>query len=216
MDTNSEYIKNMFHHPNYDKAPNIVIKTVVNNDVVDMYRSLKNGPLAYFQYSSISANTGFDDIVNNKKDIYLNNDLKQSYLDKKYKNPRLTDLTQEIIEDRTIEWIDLWDKFEDGSRQPYLSTLIIPMQISKDTEKTSKSNEEFNKTFFKNYTTSTIWGFLCIDHQSRNYFSNIEDAKNMVSKDIGYILADTISLYLMFFYNHITGSKTVKRYTDTL
>ena len=34
---------------------------------------------------------------------------------------------------------------------------------------------------------------------------------NLPFKEIGYIIADILSLYLMYFYNHISGSTTVEK-----
>jgi hypothetical protein len=118
------------------------------------------------------------------------------------------DLTKE-------NWSDIWTEFEDGTKQPYLSTLIIPMSISKDKEINDDYEKEYNKKFFKS-DKATLWGFLCIDHSESDFFKNIEEEKNFKCEDLGYIFSDIISLYLMFMYNHIAGSRTVQRYTATI
>ena len=55
-------------------------------------------------------------------------------------------------------------------------------------------------------------GFLCFDHKDVKYFNLDEE----VLIKIGYIIADILTLYLMYFCNHITGSKTINEINKLL
>jgi hypothetical protein len=65
--------------------------------------------------------------------------------------------------------------------------------------------EKFSNKIIHRESNRTVWGFLCFEYLEKNVFSNTEE-NDIVNTS--YIIADILSLYLMFFYNHISGSKT--------
>ena len=96
--------------------------------------------------------------------------------------------------------------------------LIIPMSISNtDLDK----NSLFYKHFFEKQSGAiartkyldkdiekikTIFGFCVIKFENKD-LSNIKSLE-----DIGFIVTDILSLYLVFFYNYTSGSETVREF----
>lgn len=200
-----------------DEPPRITVKTIQDNqEVLNIYRS--SNP-ANFNLTKIKDNTGFKELLENNLYSYINNDISQSFIDGEYYNPRLDYNLKEELKNKEIEWKDCW-KLEDedkelGIETPeyYTSTLILPMSIRSDNDDKNEDSTFFNK-FFKKINgqedSRTVWGFLCFDHEKKDYFKNDEFI------NIGYIIADILSLYLMYYYNHVSGSITFQKIDDHL
>ncbi|MCT7610378.1 hypothetical protein N5U14_05930 [Aliarcobacter butzleri] len=198
---------------NSASAPRMSIKSISQDVVVEIYKSHSKD--FNFRVIKISDNTAFDNILNDNKKYFFSNDLEKLFLEKKYKNPRLNIELMEKLKSKEITWEECWVKYklQDKSSNSYKSTVVIPMAIR--SEDKDKEHPEFYENFFKNVNHSknsrTIWGFLCFDHKNRKYFINEEDIVSL-----GYIFADILSLYLMFFYNFFTSSKTIELIDKTL
>lgn len=198
-------INNIFKSIGIPNSPKVTIKTLEDSSVLDFFRSNKTNK---FEVSSIKSNTGFDCIMSSPKTMYyLNHDLEKSFLDGEYVNPRLDDSLKEKLRNGTILWKDCWKPLYDGSKDEYLSTLIIPMAIRINDDDDSLFKEKFSENISHGESSRTVWGFLCFDYPERNVLKEYEeDVKN-----VSYIIADVLSLYLMFFYNHISGSTTFSK-----
>lgn len=189
-----------------DNKPRIAIKTLENGSVLDFFRSHSRANL---KTSSIQSNTGFSEIMSSSKIMnYLNNDIESDFLKGLYKNPRLKDELREKLASTQIEWKDCWIPLENTKDIfDYRSTLIIPMAIRVNENDSEQFLQKFSEKIRHSEGLRTVWGFLCFDYAEKNVFIAKEDAL----KDAGYIIADIISLYLMFFYNHVAGSETFKK-----
>ena len=137
-----------------------------------------------------------------------------------YENNRVVLLEKELLLNGTISWKDCWKGYnnEENSNDFYNSTFVIPMSITSDNE--DHNSIFYNKFFSKNdnnkltSNTRVIWGFLCFDSKQKNYFNEIEKIYN--STDLGFIIADILSIYLVFFYNYTSASETIQKYEEML
>lgn len=207
LNENIEKIYSMLKSIGLDKEPNITIKTLENGAVLDFFRSHANANLSTTQ---IESNTGFSEIMNDSKCMhFIRHDLEADFIHGEYNNPRLDVGLRDKFKSGQISWEECWTNIEGSEKKSshYRSTLIIPMSIRLN----ENDDEKFIKKFSQNVSHSekvrTVWGFLCFDSTEKNIFIDMEDEL----KDIGYIVADILSLYLMFFYNHITGSETFNK-----
>lgn len=213
LDENTQYIENIFKSLNKTSLPRITIKAISDSEVLNIYR---NTIPSNFNRSAIIENTGFLNILRDNQLSFLENNLPLKFQEETYKNPRLNDDLREDFIQNKITWKDCWKVADnDEVLEYYSSTLIIPMSIrSEEKDMTDKS---FYKHFFqdiqKHDASRTVWGFLCFDHTEVDFFQN-EDHDDF--QDIGYIIADILSLYLMFFYNHLPASKTINEIEKTL
>lgn len=209
---NKEPIFEIFKSLNKETMPRISIKVIQDDSVVNLFSSSKN--MNIFSLSKITENTGFDEILNKNKLIFLENNIPERFKNNQYKNPRLkVTACKDFIENK-IKWKDCWQGDNEDSIEYYSSTLIVPMSMRND--ENDMENKEYFEHFFKKikqYKDSrTIWGFLCFDSISTDYF---ESKKNPdLYTDLTYIIADQLSLYLIFFYNYTTGSKTMMEIRD--
>ncbi len=204
---NQMYINKIFRTLGKEKIPRVTIKTLHGDSVLNIYRSTK---FTDFSLTSIEENTGFSEILKNDKLSFLDNNLPKSFMDGDYKNPRLIQEQRQKFKNGNISWKDCWKNITDDEEiEYYSSTLIIPMSIRSD--EIDKRNMNFYSHFFEDIVqhkdSRTIWGFLCFDSIEAEYFTG-ENQSNFVNT--GYIISDILSLYLMYFYNHISGSKTIK------
>ncbi len=193
-------------------APRICIKVVKSGKIAEGYRSEKR---TYFlSEHSPGENTGFESVVENGT-YYLENNIPESAIKGYYKNPRLDPLrvhnykasrkSRFVQESIDQDWVDCW--FREPSDPPpikwqcacYKSTLIIPMTLINN-----DLDSEFRDTFFGPVPEESraIWGFLCFDHPTTEYFNEEDDVK------IGYIFADVLSLYFISAHIHNSRSKT--------
>ena len=91
------------------------------------------------------------------------------------------------------------------------------MSITSDNEDKNSSFynaffEEKNESIAKSQTRS-IWGFACFDSQQKDYFKSL---KHIDFLDLGYIISDILSIYLVYFYNYTITSKTILEYENSL
>lgn len=207
FELNKEYIDRIFKDLGKRNPPRITIKTIQMDEVLNIYNS---SSLTNFQMNKIVDNTGFYDILYNNKIVFLENNIQNKFKNSSYINPRLDNNQRKKFKKGEIEWKDCWKK-NDGynSLEYYSSTLILPMSIRSDDN--DENDIEFYNHFFKNVEqhkdSRTVWGFLCFDDKEINYFMNDD---NSDFAEIGYIISDILSLYLMYFYNHVSGSTTIK------
>lgn len=178
--------------------PRLCFKSYRNEDkkIHDVFRNFSNPFL-------INNNTGFIE-VNNYRKFYISYNIPKEAKDRKYKNSRLKmnmvdRYTPYENEDyfengNDTEWQSCWKGYKKGNGNKvipescYKSTLIIPISLvyehlSEFVLKRLKIDESFDGTLF---------GYLCLDHQCQEYFS-----ENMPDVDIGYILADMLSFYII-------------------
>jgi len=212
-DSNKNYIENIFKALGKKDFPRITIKTLHGENVLDIYRS--SHP-SNFNSTNINENTGFFNILKNNELFYLNNDLPQSFKNNVYVNPRLKEEYRNKFSNDVIDWKDCWNPLKENEIiEYYSSTLILPMSIRsiEDDENDLNFYNHFFQEIEQHKDSRTIWGFLCFDHDTINYFDNLKK-DDFVS--VGYIISDMLSLYLMYFYNHISGSQTIKKVEEKL
>lgn len=205
---NVTHIKNIFDSAGIDQEPRITIKVMEEyKTVLDIFRSEGT---ASFTTSSVNDNTGFKSIMDfSTKLNFMSNDLEEDFKNGIYKNPRLNDELRTDLIEGNINWEDCWHPLQDGDdkKYAYRSTVIIPMSLKAE----DSDPKEFIKHFFEDVEYSggkrTVWGFLCFDYEEKNIFLDKEETV----ENIGYIIADELSLYLIFFYNHIFGSHTFNK-----
>lgn len=212
LESNKEPIFDVFRSLNNETLPRITIKVIQDDSVLNIFSSTKD--MAEFVVSKIIENTGFDEILNKNKLIFLENNLPEKFKNNQYKNPRLKKIAYKDFISNKIKWKDCWVGSDEKDIEYYSSTLIVPMSIRNDDN--DSEHEEYFNHFFKNikqYKDSrTIWGFLCFDSINTDYF---ESKKNPdLYSDLAYIIADQLSLYLIFFYNYTSGSKTILEIRD--
>ena len=201
FEKNAEFISNTIGLK--DDKLRFSIKVVEEQYVIDLFRN--HNLESFFHESLYSENSAFDQIMNFNAKYYINNDIEKSYLDGNYKNPRLK---------KDTPWEKAWKEYNSVniSNQFYNSTLVIPISITvyeldKDTLFYNKYFEQNNDTKI-NTKTRAIWGFVCFDSKQRNYF---DEQSNL---DLGFIIADILSLYVIFYYNFAISSKTVLDYEE--
>lgn len=205
FEENKLLITNIFNSIGKESPPRINIKTIQGNEVLNIYNSSN---FTNFHTSLIKKNTGFSEILHNNKYFYLENNIPDKYINFKYKNVRIEG-DRILLKRNKISWKECWVNLDNNSTiEYYSSTLILPMSIR--SELNDKKDILFYNHFFKDVEqhkdSRTIWGFLCFDDTEINYFKD-ENKTDFIT--IGYIIADMLSLYLMYFYNHISGSSTI-------
>jgi len=211
--SNKQYINNIFKSLDKKESPRITIKTIHGEKVLNIYRSTK---ATNFHSSFIKKNTGFFEILYNNKTSFLCNDIPSAFKNGTYENPRLDSSKKKLFQSTQIEWKDCWlSSDQDNFLEYYSSTLIIPMSIRSDESDLKEQNfyDHFFREIAHNQDSRTVWGFLCFDNPSTNYFT-LEKEKEF--EEISYIIADILSLYLMYFYNHISGSSTIQEIEETI
>jgi len=201
-----------------DKDLRFTIKIINNEHVTDIFRNHEINTLFY--ESKYSDNSAFSEIMDNEKKYFYCDDLHQLFLENKYKNPRLKSNTRELLEVEKKKWKDCWTNYDQSFEEKtsyYNSSLVIPMSITSENE---NINEDFYKAFFEQNSdssisskTRSIWGFVCFDSKETNYFKNLEYIDFL---DLSFIISDILSIYLVYFYNYTTTSKTIIEYEKSL
>ncbi|MBF0556672.1 MAG: hypothetical protein HQK96_19315 [Nitrospirae bacterium] len=112
-------------------------------------------------------------------------------------------------------WCSCW-KFDDDEKRvlPWQefcakSTLIIPMTL-RNNKSALDVDSDFKKDFFYRNEEKDTWGFLCFDHPCEDYFDQELD------KYIGFIFADTLSLYFLCADIYTVRSKYYNEAEDIL
>ncbi len=171
-----------------------------NTYIEDLYRDKDD----YFFSQARRANehTPFDDILFNNKSFFISNDLEEDFKQHKYRNPRLIgSKIEELIEGTSVKWEDCWQKHDNlNELKLYNSLMVIPMTLKNNPELKSSFKKEFFNGCKK--CEGMIWGFFCLDSIEKNAFAS----KDLQS--IGKIIADILSLYFIFYYEHTDGSET--------
>ena len=203
---NFKFIKNTFG--SNDDNLKFTIKIINGKYVTDIFRGYDINN-SFYEYEYIN-NTAFDEIMNNNKKYFYADNLEDLYKIGKYKNPR--------IKNKSEEWKECWSGYDNDDKTDnyYNSTLVIPMSITSDDEDKESS---FFKAFFeetdKDIPTRTIWGFICFDSKKTDYFKNL-NLENSNFIDLGYIISDILSIYLVYFYNYTITSNTIIEYEESL
>jgi len=208
---NFEFVRNTFGL--FDKDIRMTIKMIDGDEVIDIYRS-KYEELV-FGASIIEENSGFNEILSKKSSYYLNDDIEKSFLEGKYKNPRLDEKCAAKLKEKKVDFKECWKKYREGLNDYYNSTLIIPMSITMNEE---DKDSIFYNDFLKRDNQARlrvdeklIWGFFCLDSKKKNFFSAID---MFDAVDLGFVIADILSLYLIFFYNYTSGSEIVNKFLE--
>lgn len=193
-------------------SPRICIKGVTpEREISDFIRDHR---ITGMKKTPIESNTGFKHVSDNGT-YYLCQNIPVSATVGTYINPRLMDgfvrsfspkfLFKFKRDKIDLDWCRCWDVEPDSKNHLhweyscYKSTLIIPMTLINN-----ELSDTFKTSFFKNnpLDNRTIWGFLCIDHPTINYFDEEKDIK------MGYIFADILSLYFISTYIHTEASES--------
>ncbi len=213
---NFEYLLRYYSLGSRSRFPaRICIKLARDNYIVDAFRQKR---IYRVESHPIDRNTGFKYVFDNGT-YYLRNNLPGEAIRGLYINPRLDDqrvrnykpprFHRDIID---FKWCDCWNKDPgpipaDWNLSCYKSTLIVPMTLINN-----ELDNEFKDSFFnvKPYNNRTIWGFLCFDHPTVNYFKEDEDMS------VGYIFADVLSLYFLSTHIHTSISNTFGKASSKL
>lgn len=162
-------------------------------------------------------NTGFD-YVNQHGIYYIENNIPNVAKQKKYVNERLHAGAAENYKikmprwyaigkkpyRKDEEWVACWHKV--GTVAPaektcYKSTLIIPISLVNNARHLMP---DFVEHFKAQGCDKIIFGYLCFDHVSTDFFIEHKDVP------FGYILADIFSCYLVTRLQYTLKSKTIK------
>lgn len=208
-DKNYEYLKRYFYGSGRSfKDPRLCIKVCQGDNIVDI--KFRDRGEYIVKPHSIELNTGFSKAYKSGK-AFLINDIPGLAKEGSYENPRLKKVEAAKYSSKPleclyrkikpgykdIEWMKCWRTTNDGverdglpdSDSAYKSTYIFPMTLIG-----ANISHEFRKRFGVDALkdeSRAIYGFLCIDHEERNYFEEKLDWK------IGYVFADLISHYLI-------------------
>ena len=205
------------------ELPRICIKGHYKEKIVDLFRSDNLIPKGG---DPIESNTGFNEVYNTGKYFLCNNipDLEKNL---KYINPRLDskkataynkiqvdfllkfiiNIGNILFDKSDTEWAMCWNDYnshdtrESINRSFYKSTLIVPMTLW------NSQIQQPLADLFKLSDSDTermIFGYLCFDHTSVDFFDSIDI-------EVGYIYADLISLYIINNLMYTSYSNTYKK-----
>jgi len=204
---NSTYAKECFKERRR-LEPRVCVKLYEKNsetgkgEIVDFYR---DSQLYKSPNYPIDRNKGFNNVITSGK-WYLCNNIPENVRKNNYENPRLNNGRANLFNLSLLElykinkkekadpkWINCWEDIEDQEgpeRRPtdiecYKSVMIIPMTLIGN-----DLYPEFTEDFqIDPEDDRAIYGFLCIDHHTIEYFKDVPDSF------VGYIFADLMSLY---------------------
>lgn len=194
--------------------PRVCIKASYKKQIIELFRDRQ---VDYDVEYAISTNTGFQSVIDAGK-YYLCNNMPDEYIKGNYKNPRLKNNSEinyspsilrniassQVSDDIDNEWIKCWRDNNTGNfNQFYKSTLIIPMTLANN-----ELSEQYKALINIMRQDRTIFGFLCIDHVKKKFFNELSDI------DIGYIIADLLSLFLITRLNYTESSLTFNKSVD--
>lgn len=193
------------------QPPRICLKAnlgKVDKTIVPLIREKRVG---YISDCYVHENTGFEYTQKNGTS-YLCQNIPKSAKNGLYKNPRL--IKDEVANysnnlncnERIDEnWVKCWRGNKEESETTatedyqncYKSTLIIPLTLWNN-----RLVSRFIKKFRMKNVDRTIFGYLCFDHISTDYFYPVFDV------DSGYVYADILSLYLLVRFVYLNQSET--------
>lgn len=228
---NFSYLLNYFvDRSNY--LPRISLKVFINKQMRTLFRDRYIYPNRESNITLTNEeNTGFIEIAEGSP-FYLNNNIPESARKGEYINPRLIqervknyqepssiDKITSLFEKRIdTEWIKCWRDInyqspESENYKPcpielcYKSTLIVPLALGMNDIR----DESNFLNFFQIDPTKdrAIFGFLCLDHVSVNFFKPADIR-------VVYIVSNLLSLYLIQYTKNTTGSKAVKQVKNYL
>ncbi len=190
----------------------ICIKARRGDEIYDLYRA-GDYDKKWSSYP-LKENTGFWKI-DDSGEYFIENNIPQAVKDERYKNKRIdknkvsrytppSNFLKRINKFRKScddpRWVECWDT---GKRRVpmkescYKSTLIVPMTLlNNNLSETCKKKLGFNESYDKH-----TYGFLCFDHRDIDFFDKKIDV------DIGYIVADWLSLYMVDRINYFDKSE---------
>lgn len=206
-----------FLHDYFDNRskinPRFCIKANYQDRIIELFRDKQ---VKYYTDYETENNTGFFKVKEEGK-YYLCNNIPKDYLNGKYCTPRLKTISdskyspsfiknlmnsQSIISN-DIHWQNCWvDDCDANNDAFYKSTLIIPMTLLNN-----ELSIQYKILININKLDRTIFGFLCMDHVNTNYFNESSDI------DMGYIIADLLSFFLINRLNYTESSTT---FTDSV
>jgi hypothetical protein len=206
--------------------PRLCVKGI-NSDYLFVLERDSHDPAIPEDKILLSENSAFSEIASGK-DFFLCNDIPKAVSLGTYKNGRIDSAAASIYRRKVKsntgcllsllrfllsflrllpskssfypdkEWRKCWKLPESGSASVfpdsafYKSTLVIPMSF-----KTDNMEEEFIDEFqVDSKLDRAIFGFLCFDHPEIDAFNRESDV------EFGYILADTLSQYLILQLTH--------------
>lgn len=160
-------------------------------------------------------NSGIYAVQNNGR-FFICNDIPQEALIGDYTNPRLngesvkqykapnffkTHILKKKIDDSWLKcWVDYRPEVKNDA-SCYKSTLIVPMTLVNN----PSSSQFLQQTMIGlSKHDRFIYGFLCFDHMEKGYFSDNDI-------NVGYIVADLLSFYMINELNFTKFSETYKK-----
>ena len=201
---NFDYLRSYFMATR-GAAPRLCIKgSFLENGQSQVITIFRDSQVRYDGSYDIGSNSGFLHCVTTGQ-YFLDNDLPDSTLKGRYKNPRLSQ--EKVIEiassvlmskHKTVSsnWELAWNVGEGSNDSAYKSTLIVPMTLW---------NNDLSPEFLEKYNAEKadrlIFGFLCFDSDELNFFSKSD-------VDVGYVVADFLSLFAYAMFNYTDYSKT--------
>lgn len=222
-----------YYQPRHSILPRICLKGAETRDSVKYVVTVfRDDEVPYSSDVPIKKNSAFDHIDRSGR-FYRVNNIPQQVIDGTYVNARIdVDKTEKYLNkqprDTTLldkegigtdsEWAKCWRivDYDDNPipdidlRSCYKSTLVIPLtlwrnkldvafieQINNKIRQSTESSEEEN-------IDRLIFGYLCIDHVTEEYFNSSTDL------NIGYIIADLLSLYLLAKMIYTESSSTYR------
>ena len=224
------FIEEYYMERNIGPLPRITLKVNylhTNKEYVRrVFRSKRSGRVQYTSDCEIGENTGFEYVWQNRTE-YLCNDIPANVKAGNYKNPRINDHKvmnsynkpwfgnrwfNEFKENHIdYSWITCWDDNVQKKSPPescYKSTLIVPLTLSG--HQGTILNDEFEEKFGLKNHDGAIFGYLCFDHPSLDYFNSDLDVH------MGWVYADLLSMYLFVRHAYISNSETVTAYKKQL
>jgi len=175
FESNIKFLEKYFDTRN-PQSPSINLKFLSDKKIMTFYSNIRE-KRDHIEYEP-KQDTGIFNVIN-KGIFYLNNDIEFSAQHDHYINPNR-------------EWHRL-----------YNSTLIIPISLT-----SNQLSKEFINRFELNISEEAyriLFGFICIDHQTKNYFDINLDTH------IGYIFSEYLLLYLILQKKYIDLSASLQK-----
>lgn len=173
----------------------------------------------------VSENSGFQHIAQYGS-CYIEQNIPKATKDGKYWNSRLDSNTAKHISPNWLnkalniarkyfygaysydqKWASCWTSVNNplDPLESYKSTLIIPITFWNNTDELNNSFLQklklFRESDLDGEPARAILGYLCFDHVDTHFFNKAVD------KNVGYIFADIISLYLISLQNYTSASQ---------
>jgi len=213
---NIGFLKTYYKMRDIENIPRCCIKTVSasKDRIVDNYRDHDAYKGENMASSAIDENTGFSQVLNTGV-YYLENNIPEKAIAGYYKNPRLNNervrrykKSNRNGEGVDHEWVHCWDGQDPTDYKAcYKSTLIIPMTLMNNNDLPSGFMDKIAKG---HKSKRTNWGFVCLDSIKEGFF--LDD----IDVNIGYIVADMLSMYYIKSYIYTDTSRTYNEATTFL